>query len=125
MTDSMIEINDASFSTAICSGIVLVGFGAPWCHSCCQQRPIMDEVAVRMMPRGMIVARVNTDLCPRTTKLFNIKEFPTLLIFRDGQLIIRLTGFHSTQRLVEELERAAKFRSESSGTAVDDDYGGG
>jgi thioredoxin len=87
---------------------VLVDCWAPWCGPCRTIGPVLDQLAAESQGRYRI-AKLNTDENPQTASQFRIASIPTLLIFKDGQLVDRIVGVHPKQAIAERLGVAAKF----------------
>ena len=85
---------------------VLVDCWAPWCGPCRIIGPIMDQLAAESAGRYRI-AKLNVDDNPLTASHFQIASIPTMLIFKDGQLIDRLVGAQPKQAIAERLQVAS------------------
>ncbi len=85
---------------------VLVDCWAPWCGPCRIIGPIMDQLAAESAGRYRI-AKLNVDENPLTASHFQIASIPTMLIFKDGQLIDRLVGAQPKQAIAERLQVAS------------------
>jgi thioredoxin 1 len=104
----VIEALDAqSFEARVQHGIVLVDFSEPWCGPCHMQLPILERVAERVGHRAT-VALLNVDETPALARHFNIEAIPTLLLFKDGQLIRTFVGVHSEAALTGAILAAAE-----------------
>jgi thioredoxin 1 len=93
MLANAIAVTDATFAQEIeqSKGLTLVDFSATWCPPCRLIEPILDEIAVTR--RGEVkVATVDTDENTRTTARYQVRSAPTILFFKDGQLVDRLVG---------------------------------
>lgn len=81
---------------------VLVDCWAPWCGPCRMISPVLDQLAAESQGRYRI-AKLNVDENPQTASRYQIASIPTLLIFKNGQLVDRLVGVQSKQRIAERL----------------------
>jgi len=88
---------------------VLVDCWAPWCGPCRMISPFVDELAAESHGRYRIT-KLNVDDNPQTASRFRIASIPTLLIFKDGQLVYMLERFQiegrDAQEIAEELKGA-------------------
>lgn len=81
------QISDASFDSDVLKATkpVLVDFWAPWCGPCVRMAPILDELAASMKDK-VVVAKLNVDDNPKTSKNYGIRGIPTFMIFKNGQV---------------------------------------
>ena len=88
-----VEVNDSTFSREILSapGSVLVDCWAPWCGPCSVVAPILDELASKYAG-GVRIAKLNVDENPLTASRYEVRNIPTLLLFKDGNLVNTLVG---------------------------------
>lgn len=70
---------------------VLVDFWAEWCGPCRAVTPILDKLANELDDR-IHIAKVNVDSNPELVSEYAIRSIPTLLLFKNGQLVARQTG---------------------------------
>ena len=93
MLANAVTVTDATFEAEVeqSKGLTLVDFSATWCPPCRLIEPILDEIATER--HGVVkVAKVDTDENMRTTARFNVRSAPTILFFKDGQLVDRIVG---------------------------------
>lgn len=72
-------------------GVVMVDFWAVWCGPCRMIAPIVEQLATEYAGRAKIVG-LDGDANPRTLARYGVRGLPTLLVFRDGQLVDRIVG---------------------------------
>ncbi len=102
---SPINVTDPEFSNTISKyPLVLVDFWATWCQPCRMMAPILDSVAQDMQGK-VVIAKLDVDRNQRTAGEFNVKGIPTLLVFRDGQPVERITGVISRKTLIDLIGR--------------------
>ena len=90
-----VTVTDADFEAKILRSPtpVLLDCWADWCGPCHALAPTIDALA-RDYAGRVTVAKLDVDANPATADRFEIRGIPTLLLFRDGQLMDRLTGVH-------------------------------
>jgi thioredoxin 1 len=88
-----VVVTEASFEQQVVrsSEPVLIDFWAPWCGPCRMVGPIVERLAGEMAGR-LKVAKVNVDENPNLQAKFGIQGIPTMMIFKDGQVVDRWTG---------------------------------
>lgn len=91
-------------------GLVLVDFTADWCPPCRILAPHIDALA-REREGRLIVAKVNVDDQPDLASRFGILSLPTLLFFREGQVVDRIVGAVPLARLHAKVDELGGTRS--------------
>lgn len=84
------------------SKLVIVDFWAVWCGPCRMIAPILDEISEEMADKVSVV-KCNVDDCEEIAMRYRIMNIPTLLFFKDGQLVDRHVGAAPKAVLVEKI----------------------
>jgi thioredoxin len=84
---------------------VLVDFYADWCGPCKIMAPHVDEIAREYQGRTL-VAKLNTDLAPKTSNGLGIRGIPTVIVFKGGKEVARNTGAVKKPELEKLLKQA-------------------
>jgi thioredoxin 1 len=84
---------------------VLVDFWAPWCAPCQMVAPIVEKVAEGFAGRAKVV-KVNVDEAPELANRYGIRGIPSLLVFKDGDVVGRMVGVQPESALTSALEAA-------------------
>jgi len=88
-----VAITDDTFADAVeqRDGLVVVDFWASWCGPCRALAPSLVQLAAEYEGR-VTIAKIDVDANPRTSRRFDVRSIPSLLFFRDGELIDRTVG---------------------------------
>ena len=95
---------DGNFDDATKQGVVLVDFWAEWCGPCRRLAPTVDQLASDFDGRA-VVGKVDVDANPNVTTRFQVKGIPSILIFKNGQLVDTVMGLASKDDLAGRLEQ--------------------
>ncbi|MBU5591802.1 thioredoxin [Clostridium sp. MSJ-4] len=100
------EIMDSSFLEEVekQEGVVVVEFWAAWCGPCKMLAPVVEELSNEIP--GVKFGKVNVDNNPQISQNFRIASIPTIMVFKDGNVIDTMVGF----RPKAELENMIKKR---------------
>ncbi len=87
------DVTDATFESEVLKSTtpVLVDFWAEWCGPCKAIAPIVKEIADDNGDKLKVV-KINIDESPQTPGNYGIRSIPTILMFKDGQVVSQLTG---------------------------------
>lgn len=89
-----LTVTDDTFTETIedRQGLSLVDFWAAWCGPCRIVGPIVEELAGEYSEQGVAVGKVDVDDNPRTASRFGIRSIPSILFFKDGELVDTVVG---------------------------------
>jgi thioredoxin 1 len=104
MAEGIIDVDDNGFETDIIQSDkpVMVDFWAPWCGPCKAIGPVVEELASEYGDRVKF-AKCNVDDNPVTPGKYGIKAIPTLIFFKEGQVVDQITGMVARTKLEEAL----------------------
>lgn len=87
-----LKLSNSTFDPHASADLALVvDFWAPWCGPCRQFAPIFTKMASELEPEVRL-AKVDTEAQPQLASRFEIRSIPTLIIFRQGNEIARMSG---------------------------------
>lgn len=104
MSANVTTLTDATFDEVVGSAEkpILVDFWAEWCGPCKMIAPILEELAVEQSDK-FTVGKLDVDVNVATATKFSVMSIPTLLLFKDGEVIARLVGAKPKGALLQEI----------------------
>src|SRR5688572_9345836 len=109
MTMKTIEINDDNFEDIALKSDkpVLVDFSAEWCGPCKLMTPVINQLADKLRD-VVIIAKLDVDTNPKTTARYGVRNMPTFLMFKNGQVVDRVIGAVPGSVLEQKVELLSK-----------------
>ena len=104
MSKSIYVVGDDDFESAVLKSEkpVMVDFWAPWCGPCKAITPIIEELAEAFGDKIRFV-KFNVDESPITPGTYSIRAIPTLIFFKNGEILKEITGITTKSKLEEAL----------------------
>ena len=100
-----IEITDSNFEEVVMKSDkpVLVDFWAEWCGPCRMVGPIVEELAKEYEGKA-VIGKIDVDSNPNVSMQFGVRNIPTLLIFKNGQIVDKQVGAAPKNILAKKLD---------------------
>ena len=101
---SVLNVTDKNFDQEVLKSDlpVLVDFWAEWCGPCRMVSPIVDEIAEELQGKLKVV-KVNVDEAQDLAGNYQVMSIPTLLIFKDGEIVEQIVGAMSKDQLLKKI----------------------
>ena len=101
-----LQLNENNFDAEVLQSgtTVLVDFWAEWCGPCKMISPIIDEVASELKGK-LKVGKVNVDEAQELAAKYGIMSIPTLLVFKNGEIVDQLVGAMPKAQLLSKLSK--------------------
>jgi thioredoxin 1 len=98
------ELTDNNFGGFISNGISLVDIWAPWCGPCRMISPIIDELSDEYKDKEIKFGKLNADDNSETVSKLGVRNIPTILIYKDGEVVERTVGMVSKNQLKDLID---------------------
>lgn len=101
------EVTDENFTSEVekADGLAMVDFWATWCGPCRIVAPVVEELADEYHDKGLKVAKLDVDSSPSTSARFGIRSIPSILFFKDGEVVDKVIGAVPRQHLEEKIQQ--------------------
>ena len=104
-TNKPVEVTDATLKEMVHEHpLVVVDCWAPWCPPCRMVAPVVEEMA-RDYAGKILFGKLNVDENPEVAMEYQIMSIPTLLVFKNGQLVDRIVGAMPREMLEPKITR--------------------
>ena len=104
----MIQLNDKNFDEELKKrNLILVDFFATWCGPCSMQAEVLNKMQTSRS-LSFDIAKVNVDECPELTRKYGIQSIPTLIIFKNNQVVKTLIGYTEEDEILKVIEDLAE-----------------
>lgn len=101
---SIVHADNSNFEQAISQGVTIVDFYADWCGPCQMIAPELEKL-VGMVTDGQNIVKVNVDAAPEIAGKFGVMSIPTIIKFKDGQLVDKRVGVATAEDLKTWMEQ--------------------
>lgn len=100
-----VELTDQNFEDQVLNSDkpVLVDFWAEWCGPCLQMAPMIDELASDYDGKA-VIGKLDVDSNPQTASKYGIRNIPTLLVFKNGEVVDKQVGAAPKKALNDKLQ---------------------
>ncbi len=109
MSEFIFEASDETFDSEVLKhqGTVLVDFWAEWCGPCKALAPVLDGLASEYQNKLKVV-KVNVDESPNAPQQYKVRGIPTMIIFKNGQMVDQLVGNQPRDAIKGVIEKNLK-----------------
>jgi thioredoxin 1 len=97
---AIVHATDQNFSEETSSGLVLTDFWATWCGPCKMIAPVLEELDAEMSDKVKIV-KIDVDENQETAAKYGVMSIPTLILFKDGEIVDKVVGYRPKEALQE------------------------
>ncbi len=103
---NVIEIGDSNFEQEVLKSDipVVVDFWATWCGPCRKLGPVIDEISESYVGKVKF-AKVNVEESLETAKAYSVSGLPSLLVYKDGEPVERMTGLMPKSTIISNIEK--------------------
>lgn len=106
MSKGIVTLTDDEFDSQVLKGskLTLVDFWAEWCAPCRALTPVVEEMA-KTYEGKLVVGKMNIDEHPNTPGKYSVRAIPTLLLFKNGNVVDQVVGLVSKSKLDEVIAK--------------------
>ena len=104
-SEKILTLTDKNFQHQTKNRLVLVDFWASWCAPCRMMAPVLNDVAAELTDSAH-VGKVNIEQYQSLAQKFQVRNIPTLILFKNGKEINRFVGVKSKDFLVQQIQKS-------------------
>ncbi|TDQ39177.1 thioredoxin [Aureibacillus halotolerans] len=101
---AVVHVTDTNFREETGDGLVLVDFWATWCGPCKMIAPVLDELSEDLNGKVKI-AKIDVDENQETAGQYGVMSIPTMLVFKNGEVVDKAVGYQPKEALAELLAK--------------------
>jgi thioredoxin 1 len=100
-----VEVNDSNFEEVVLKSdkLVIIDFWAEWCGPCRMVAPIIEEISEEYEGK-VLVAKVDVDTNPGISSKLGIRNIPTVMFFKNGEMVDKQVGAVPKSNFVSKIE---------------------
>jgi len=106
-SETILEVNDENFTKEVeeNDGLSMVDFWATWCGPCRIVAPVVEELAEEYHEKGLKVGKLDVDSSPSISAKYGIRSIPSILFFKNGEVVDKVIGAVPRQHLEEKIQQ--------------------
>jgi len=97
---AIVKATDQNFAEETSKGLVVADFWATWCGPCKMIAPVLEEISSEMGDQVKIV-KLDVDENQETAAKYGVMSIPTLIFFKDGEIVDKVIGYRPKEALEE------------------------
>jgi thioredoxin 1 len=102
--ENILTLTESNFQHQTKNRIVLIDFWAAWCAPCRMMAPVLNEIAGEL-DGNSYVGKVNIEQYQSLARKFNVRNIPTMVLFRNGKEVNRFVGVKSKDFLISQIQK--------------------
>ena len=104
--NAVLHVTDGNFEQEVLKSgkPVLVDFWAPWCGPCKALGPLVEELAAEYEDQ-IVISKLNVDDSPATAGKYGVRSIPTVILFKNGEVVDSLIGLVPKERLADLIKK--------------------
>jgi len=103
---NLLQVTDTSFESDLenAQGTFVLDCWAPWCGPCRAMEPVLEQIDAELS--DVTIGKLNVDENPQIAMRYEVLSIPTFLIFKNGNMVKRLTGAMPKAAFIDEINNA-------------------